>query len=348
MTSSYGTKVCVTLAGLLLVPAVRADDRDTKAETIPVVLGHGLPLGIVRGHHPDDPAIGECYEVYAESLKEIPLILEVAIGVHNKQVAIPLRAGEAHWYNFLRISSDPDSKSEVQIHVRPGTERITLAERQARWDFRLSGQIPAVLQPQDGASTLARIADTSGDSLVPGFYHIIGSFLPGAEEFFGVKAVMTTEFYLTVKDREPGDDNAFTEERIERHYLLGSQLRFRDKQESTRVLERGLGLVKRYIADGAGEEDGTYNLSPRFQAAAILARLDRKREAITYLQRALSKGAGSENCVWQPYHFGLTTDGKCHGKLPFTASDRIYRRLSRLYLEEYGRRLNADKPSSEE
>ena len=331
-----GTHVCVTLIAMVFALTTQADNQKSGTDTIPFVGGGGVPMGIVCVQG-GNPGIGDCYQVYEDTLNEIPLAIQIGLRSQGNEVAIPLSAGGKRWHDFFQVTVEDRSQLDVLMQVIPDTERITLAERLAKLDHRLSRAIPRVLEPQDDVSALARIVHANGKPLAPGVYHFAASFLPGAEEFFGAKGSMRLDFSVTVKPREPGDENAHLEERIERHYLWGGTLQLREIPEGKQVLERGLALVKDYLARGAGEEDGRFNLTPRYQAALLCTRLGRKEEAIAHLVHAY-QGATRE-CKWQAYHFGLTPEGDTHGDMPWRAKDKMRWLLNRLRLEVEAERL---------
>jgi hypothetical protein len=302
----------------------------------------GSPVSVVCSRtYPTDWG-GDAYEVYQGSLDEVPLAIEVGIHAYGTDYSAKLHVDTRDWYQYVGAQCIREPDRELKLELIPGTERIRLAERSAQMNWQLSGDIPQVLPPGDAATALFRLVRTDGTSLEPGLYHIRGVLAPGATEFFGAPCGVSLEFQLRVKPRTGGDDDDFIEERVERLRLWGTQLQLWDIEQGEALLQQGLALVKKYIADGAGDSEGTYNITPRYQAALLLMRLGQKREALAYLQTAYSKGAGADNCKWQAYHFIAGADSmQKQGPMPNQVKDTIYSVLSRLYLEVYGRPIYA-------
>jgi hypothetical protein len=317
--------------------------EDSSADR-PLIGAGAAFVGVHCGNQPGNPKTGDCYEVFAETLKTIPLVFEIGLGTTEKGPKAVLWTNQHRWSDFLEIvQAEGDAEKALRFDIVKSSERFSFDEVVGKDAsvIRSVEEIPRTTrQGRNGVSVLALVTDADGDPLKPGVYRFSGRVRPGATAFLGAAVWFNVDFGINIRSDDEANREELDEQLIERHYLWGTALRQRGIIEGDEVLKRGFELVKAYIDRGAGDGDEVYNLTPRYQAARLLKRMDQKREAIAYLQRAYSQGVAAKECRWRPYLFGPDSNGNHRGPMPQRVKDVIYRVLQRLYMEEYGRSLH--------
>ena len=92
-------------------------------------------------------------------------------------------------------------------------------------------------------------------------------------------------------------------------------------------LQAARGLVDRYLAAGGGDEEGLYNLTPRYQAARIYQTLGLRQQAIAFYTHVV-QGVAKESKM-RFAHFGRE-----RGLLPHTFAENLIMVTKRLRMAE--------------
>lgn len=344
MNSSHLLRSCVLFASTIVninrCPVIAQEHTSGDR----ALLGAGAAfVAVPCGKQPGDPRLGDCYEVFAENLKTIPLVIEIGLGTRENGPRAVLWTDRHRWSDFLEIVvAESDAGKTLKFDIVQSSERLSVAEVVGNASaIRSVEGIPKTLDGSGGVSVLAMVSDADGSPLRPGVYKFHGRIRSGGADFLGSDVAFNVDFTVSVKPSDDVSHDAVLEQSIERHYLWGTALQLRGMAENEEVLKRGLELAKAYIDKGAGDQNEVYNVTPRYQAAQLLMRMGQKGDAIAFLQRAYVQGAAAKECRWRPYLFLPDGDGDFEGPMPQHVKDVIYRVLQRLYMEEYGRPIHA-------
>ena len=287
-------------------------------------------------------------EVFAESLGQTPLAVPIGVFAHGEGYAAPLRAGDLCWWDFLTLTCSLHPDLELRLSYVKDSEGIETAECVRQGKYGLKRDVPERLVPGDRLNAAFRITLADGGPLPPGEYELKLGVRPDAEGFFGARCVPISWHYrLVIKPREPGDDDAYFQEEIERYIRWGRLLDNHGFPEGKRVMERGLEMVQKYIDSGQADADGYSNVSARRQAAVLCERLDKPRKAVGYLQMVISRGSNNK-CKACRFHFPVTEDGEYRGVATPRSRfiEDIYTWRNNLYMKVYGHPVWTPAPTS--
>jgi hypothetical protein len=226
--------------------------------------------------------------------------------------------------------------------------------------WRNGRRSPWSLAGNESLQSLCAIVGPEGVELQEGTYRVKIRFSTDGEDFFGLPGACNSEFGFRVKAATASDRSRDTEDLIERHYLWGGSLYHFDRAASEKEFEKAWKLVQDYLreptpgptpenmlrdAEGhmlyAGDELSLWNITPRYQAFLIAAKLDYHKKAVAYLSQLLSKDATERahdrDCRMRFYHFHSE-----RGHLPHNLRGDLGIRLNRMYEQVYGKTMRGD------
>ncbi len=307
-------------------------DRDgalaLEAPSARVVVS-AAPVNIMREANPDNLADSAYYVVFRDLLADVPIMVEVSLTLRPSRGQATLTTDTATWASQFRFNITMDSKPAECGRL----QLVDRSVRVSRWtDGVAEGHVAAgnVLRPGEILTSVWEFRGDRNADLAPGFYEIRLHPAPTAGAHFQAAAEFQADFRIAVVQRSKGDDDRFREDRIEGHYLTASALKDWDAPARQRHLLAAKRLVEDYLASGAGDEEGLFNVTPRYQAARIHAALGERQEAIAFYTQVLQ--AVARESKMRLAHFGRES-----GLLPENYADNLIRAVKRLRDSEPGR-----------
>jgi len=161
----------------------------------------------------------------------------------------------------------------------------------------------------------------------PGLYQIDFRAQSTAEAFFGLPVVLKVEYRILVRRAAAGDELRLAENVIERHYTTGVALKPWDEPGSTDHLQTARRLVEELLRSGAGDEEGLFNITPRYQAARIYAALEMYDQVIAYYTRVI-QGTIRESKM-RHAHFSRE-----RGTLPMPYAQNLTRAMKQIRMKQ--------------
>ena len=343
LTSTLKNRRPIGLLLLLISPTGAAYLllADTAVNDDVSVALHASVANLVREADPQNPDGGDYYEVDAESLRMMPIILQVNLYAHPRDTTVPLASRTVHWTDEIEMSVERDGRDVEGFSLRliPGSELAISADQARVGDWRDARRNPTALASNESLASFFELSRPRREPLQGGRYTILLGLTDRAEALLGVRALTSRAVVFAVKSPRPEGDDLFTEDLIERHYLWGCWLYKFDRVASKKEFEKGWELVSEYIRAGAGDEPELWNITPRYQASRIAGWLDDKERQISYLSQLLSKDATAasegRDCKMRFYHFHRE-----RGHLPRNVRDDLTRGVNRLYERVYGKTMS--------
>ena len=301
----------------------------------------------------ENPERGYYWQAYDGSLRTIPLATSISITAHGEGYRAPMPRGDIHWWDFVDVVCKQTPGVELALTYVDDSQRVFGRRWVEARNQKPDRDIPEQLPAGDSIAALFRITLADGNPLPVGEYQLRLRVRPGAEEFFGAKCVEGTEVRrLVIKPREPGDDDAYLQEEIERHIRWGGLLSlpyydlpegkrrdgawFGDSAEVHRQWPGRCGWVLQRL--GAQTGGGTCASASASRAKAVGVPI----------QNAISSRELQCKCKACRFHFPVTEDGEYRGVA--TARSRfiedIYTWRNNLYMKAYGHPVWTPAPTS--
>lgn len=304
--------------------------------------------------------IADYYEVYSESLNVLPVILQVGFYEKPPTNTIVLSRGGQTWSDEIELLVERDGERVEGFHLqRIGNYQMALSsEHSASGSWTESRRNPETLRQGESLTAFFSLAGPDGTELAPEIYRVAVRWKTTAQRFFGTTTTAWQDVVFRVKSR--GDDGTArqTEDLIERHYLWACWLYKFDRAASKKEFERAWELVQDYLkrptsgpppddvlrdAEGrvlkAGDEPGSWNVTPRYQAMLIARWLDKHTEEFRYMQQIAAKNGAAKNgelkLKMRYYQFGPAQD-----QLPRNQAGELVHGLNRLYEQLHGKTMS--------
>lgn len=326
----------VMMSGVAVIQVSRVRGERPTTTREPWLL---MAASVVNLPREENSNVADYYEVYAKSLRTMPVILLIGVGAKPPVDSIPLVSNQRGWMDEVDVQFERDGKvvNGYSLQALPNAEMAISADEGLRGDWTTSRRTPNQLLRGEGLQAYFTVSGPEGTELEPGTYEIRVTWKNSAEEFFGVRTSPSQDAVFRVKNKGDEDDR-YTEDLIERHYLWACWLYKFDRAASKKEYEKAWALVQDYLKSGAGDEPGLWNITPRYQATAIAGKVDYHKEAIAYLSQLLSKDAteraNGRDCKMRFYHFYRE-----RGHLPHNLRDDLTRGLHRMYEQFYGKTM---------
>ncbi len=312
-TTNSGLRRSTTaaLAAAMLLPAAgRAADQVSVPSAQMVV--SASPVNLMREENPQNPADAEFSQAYADHLAEWPILIEVSIGLVGRQGRVTLSRDGQTWSDQLVFRTTRDGKEcpACVVELVPGSDLITIPLEPAQGPFAVGSTLTDG-QILESLWTL-RVADH--DTPPPGLYEILVTPRGGASGHFDAGASFRCDMRIEVLPA--GDPDRMVENRVEGLFLTAVAIRPSNPGRAAQHLDAAWSLVQEYLREGAGEANGLYNLTPRYQAARIAEALGRTLDALGYYAQVVQGVARDSKMRFG--HFGRE-----RGPLPQTYADHL-------------------------
>jgi hypothetical protein len=289
-SSKTSRRLAGWLAVLSFAPAFAHGAVDQGGEPAARLVVSASPANLFREENRQNPADAAFAQVYAGHLAELPVLIEVSIGLAGQQGQATLTRDGQSWSDQLvfRVLRDGRDCPACVLELLPGSDVITIPLDAAQGPFAV-GTTLADRQLLESLWVLR----VGGDAPPPvGSYEIFLTPRGGASGHFGAAAEFRCDMRFEVLPA--GEADRMLENRIEGLFKTALAVRAFDPGRAAQHLDTAWALVTKFIADGAGDGGGLFNITPRYQAGRIAEALGRRLDALGYYSQVV-QGVAKES-----------------------------------------------------
>lgn len=299
-------------AGLLAASAASGRAADQQNADGPRIMVSAAPANLLREENRRHPADSEFAQVYAAQLEELPILVEVAVALAGRGGQATLVKDGATWAEQIHFAVTKDGRAcdECVFELVPGSDLIVLPLDAAQGPFAVG----ETLQGGEVLQSLWTLRFGDRATPPPGLYEVLVTPRGGASGHFDAVAEFRCDMRFEVLPA--GDPNRMLENRIEGLFLTALATRAFDAGGAALRLDKAKELVTKYLAEGAGDENGAFNITPRYQAGRISEALGLKLEALGFYSQVV-QGVAKESKM-RHGHFGRE-----RGLLPQVYADHL-------------------------